>query len=105
MTRDLRMLALSLGVLAVAGCAQPRLTSSGNVSQYGEPSASVGVDAGRVGAGVNTDGRVSASADVIEKGPADVDVGVSTAGASASVGLDGIPVRVGIGAGGWRVGW
>lgn len=112
--------------LALAGCAQPRVTSSGSVTESGGTDARVGVNSGPARVGVNTDGDVYAgadvirtdrvrggvstsgayaSADVVEAGPLDLDAGVSTGGASASVGLDSLPVRVGYGLGGWRIGW
>lgn len=111
--------------LALMGCGQPRVSSGGSISESGGTSAAVGVSSGRVHAGYGTGGgyagvdvvqteRVSAGvgtagpyakADVVEAGPVDVDAGVSAGGPSASVGLGRLPVRVGYGLGGWRLGF
>lgn len=95
-----RILALVLS-LAVFGCAQVEPEFGASVGAGGA-SARAGVDAGRVNAGVSTNGAY-ASADVIDT--ESVDVRVGTNGPSASVRVGKSPVRVGWGLGGWRVGF
>lgn len=86
---------------ALAACAPVRPDVGASVGSGGA-SARAGVEAGRVNAGVSTNGTY-ASVDVIDTGRTNVSVG--TNGPSASVRVGNSPVRVGVGRHGWRVGF
>ncbi len=84
----------------VLGCTP---TGGVSVGSDGGVAGGVGVETGRVSAGVNTNGDVGARVDVVNQPNASVSVG--TGGASASVRPGGGALRVGIGRGGVRLGF
>ncbi|WP_172329258.1 hypothetical protein [Mangrovicoccus sp. HB161399] len=97
----MRAILAALLLAATAACAPVHPDVGGSVGSGGA-SARAGVESGRVNAGVSTNGAY-ASVDVIDT--RNVDVSVGTGGPSASVHVGNTPVRVGIGRGGWRVGF
>ncbi|MBE3639329.1 hypothetical protein [Mangrovicoccus algicola] len=97
----MRAILAALLLLAMAACAPVRPDVGGSVGPGGA-AAHAGVETGRINAGVSTNGSY-ASVDVVDT--RNVDVAVGTHGTSASVRLGNSPVRVGVGRGGWRVGF
>ncbi len=97
----MRAVLAALLLAATAACAPVNPDVGGSIGPGGA-SARAGVESGRVNAGVSTNGAY-ASVDVVDT--KNVDVSVGTHGPSASVKLGSTPVRVGIGRGGWRVGF
>lgn len=96
MTHILSILAALAIVVSVAACSEVRPTAGVGVNSSGV-SGAVGVDTGRVSAGVTTSGNGYIAADVVQT--ENVAVSVGTGGVGVSVGSG--PVRVGFGTGGW----
>ncbi len=89
-------------LLAVTAACAPVTPDVGGSVGPGGASARAGVESGRVNVGVSTSGTY-ASVDVIDT--RNVDVAVGTHGPSASLRLGSSPVHVGVGRGGWRIGF
>ena len=100
MTRITAILAaLSLSLLAA--CSNPSLNLDVGVNSSGV-TGGVGVEGDRASVGVNTDGNVGASVDVIQGNNASISVGASTnGGVGVGISVGSGPVSVGFGRGGW----
>jgi len=97
MIRILTPVLAILATLAVAACTGTVSPSAGIGVNSSGVSGAVGVDTGRVSAGVTTSGSGYVAADVVQTDNMAVSVG--TGGVGVSVGSG--PVRVGFGTGGW----
>lgn len=96
----LMRLFFGLALLVLVACGPPKPTVGASVGATG-PDARVGVQSGRVNAGVGTNGAY-AGVDVVQTD--NVRVGVGTGGVGASARVGNSPVRLGWGLGGWRIG-
>lgn len=88
----------ALSALALAGCTAP----SGQVALSPDGAASAALSTGRVAVSGGPDGA-AAAVRVVETDTADLVVG--TNGAAVSVSPGGLPVRLGLGTGGIRLGF
>jgi hypothetical protein len=93
-----RLMAAFAGLLMLlsAACGPTRPTAGVAVGPDGATGA-VGVQSGRVSAGVNTNGNGYVAADVVQT--ENVAVSVGTGGVGVAIGAG--PVRIGFGSGGW----